>query len=353
MAKKILYVATAHSEYWRVKSFSSLIKKNYPGSTVIVSEFDSYLLRFLEVFFRSLPHILFQNRYDLLFLGFLSQPLFPFYRVFWRGKIFSDFLISLFDTSVVDRKKISSGSLYARLLIWLDKTSIMYSDLLIVDTPQLKQYFKKLIGVNGVFEPIYLGANVDRFKKQKFPSKYTSIVITFHGSFIPLHGVDVIIKAAKILEKSDADFSMNIIGEGQTYADSKRLADSLSPKSLIMHGRLSQEEMNRIYSKTHIGLGIFGSSSKVDNILTNKVFELLAMNKAVVTASTPSTRSFFKNGENAILVKKNNPVELAKKLLSALNDYRNLMNIADNGHRLFVKRGSEKYLSSRLTELIG
>ena len=96
-------------------------------------------------------------------------------------------------------------------------------DIIILDTNENINYFsKKFYADKTKFRRLFIGS--EKFivpKKIIGNSIGREFIVHFHGYFIPLHGIEHIIKAAKILENERIVF--RIIGRGQTYGELKNL----------------------------------------------------------------------------------------------------------------------------------
>ncbi len=102
----------------------------------------------------------------------------------------------------------------------------------------------------------------------KSPDEKVSIL--FYGSFIPLHGIDVILNAFHLLEKEGITFQATIIGKGQTYPEMKKLYDTLNLKNVTMDGTfIDEKKLADKIRESDIILGIFGNSTKAKSVNSN------------------------------------------------------------------------------------
>lgn len=353
MAKKILYVATSEASYWRVLSFASVLKNKFPESKIVVSKSSWYPQRIIEVFLRSIPEIIKQKEYDALFLGCVSQVLFPFYAVFWKKPIINDYLTSMHETIVLDRKIFAKDHLLSNLIKQIDLLSLRKSALVILDTTQRQNQTKQQLGNDSFtsypkLSSVILGANTGRFQHQLFPRISNQLVITYHGKFIPLHGVDNLIRAIYELKRQAPSIKVNLIGNGQTHQHCKRLVKRLGLKNIIFHGFLTDKKMIEIYRDTHIGVGVFGTSSKVGNTIPNKIYELMALNKVIITKKTPAINEVIEDKKSGFLVDGSGAQAIADSLIEILNVKSELSQIAARSHSYYIKNLSFTEVSRQL-----
>lgn len=358
MNKRILYISLKNSDYYRVKLFSNTVIKNFPKSVVLSSNKKKYLLRFLEIQFKLIPYFFNINKkFDILVIGPMSQPLAPLFKIFWKKKVVHDFFISLYDTAVNDRKIFSKNNLFARLFNYLDKFSLKNSELVIIDTRENLKFYKKIFKIYKFnrklkFEVVYIGSDEDNFKPSKIPKFSSELIITFHGTFIPLHGVPVILDAISILNKTNCKCFFNIIGKGQTYNDCVFQANMLKLNNIKFWGSVSKKDLNNIYKSTHIGLGIFSNSKKALRVIPNKVYDILLMNKALITAHNPEIDKFLIDKKNALLVKPNDAKELANKIGFVYKNPNLIYSLAKEGNKTYNRHWSEKNISLKLVKIL-
>ena len=124
--------------------------------------------------------------------------------------------------------------------------------------------------------------------------------VLFHGSFIPLHGVETIVRAATLL--ADTDLQFRVVGDGRpTYAAVEALIRELGGvPNLTLVDRMSLEGIGDEIRAASLCLGIFGTTPKAGRVVPFKVFEYMALRRPVVTGDTPAARHAL--GDDVVLV---------------------------------------------------
>ena len=202
--KKVLYICTKKKDYIRIRQEIKLVSDYADSVRVIGSDRDNYLLRVISVFGQILRSR--RERYDILYVSFMSQMVIPFIRKRKNVLLIDDFFISIYDTLVNDRK-IIKGPL-KKLLYEIDRVTLAKSNLVITDTREHALYFvRKFNCPEERMRVLYLEADREIYyphtvrRVDRWKGKY---LVLYFGSILPLQGVEVILKAAAYLQKCPA-----------------------------------------------------------------------------------------------------------------------------------------------------
>ena len=342
---RVLYFGSYNPDYSRNRVLIDGLKQN--DVEVIECRDDSPGIgKFIKLYQK---HRRLKNKYDVMVVGFLGQQIVPFAKLISRKPIVFDAFLSLYDSNVFDRKTVRAGSLRAFYYWVLDWLSMRLADIVLFDTDQHIQYASEEFGIKTrKFRRIWIGARDSVFypMPQLNSGKF---LIVFHGSFIPLQGIEYILRAAKICQKDDIKFL--IIGDGQEKKKMVELSDKLGLKNVEFTDFMSQEWIRENIAKADVCLGIFGNTQKTQRVIPNKVYECLAMKKPIVTANTPAVRELFNEGD-LILVEPANPESLADAILRLKQDPALMNKIAANGYEKFKNNASPLILGGKFKDII-
>ncbi|GGD40736.1 hypothetical protein GCM10012288_13520 [Malaciobacter pacificus] len=277
-----------------------------------------------------------ETKNDVYFLMPFSKNQF-FKNFFKRERIINDFFISNYDTYVYDRKKISKKNPRAWWKYFQDWFNFRFSKYLLSDTMAHFKYWEKLF---GKFHGKHLVFPVLADRGIYFPSKneITSkkIKILFYGSFIPLHGIDVILNAFSIMEKENIDFEARIVGKGQIFNQMHTLYEELNLSNVTMNGEfMAEDELANLIREYDIVLGIFGDSQKAKSVIPNKVYQSTACKKCTVTMKSDVLSEFYTNED--MVTCENTPESLANSLSELVNNKEKIYEVAKNGFNRFEK----------------
>ncbi len=256
--------------------------------------------------------------YDILLVGYSRDRWIVFLAWLIKKKpLYWDAFYSIYDSWVFDRKLTSKFHPKAWYYFLLDWLACHLADKILLDTNAHIDYFAKTFRVKREkFVRVLVGSDDDVFypRPEKKTSQKSKFIIHFHGKFIPLQGVEYIIQAVKLLE-NEKNIVWQIIGKGQEYKKIRRLTSQLRLDNINFIDPVPYWELPQYINKADVCLGIFGSSGKTQRVIPNKVYEAVAMGKAVITANTPAVREVFTDGENIVLCKAASPDSLAEAIL--------------------------------------
>lgn len=260
-----------------------------------------------------------------------------FKNFFKRDTIINDFYISNYDTYVNDRKKITNKNPRAWWKYFQDWFNFRFSKYLLSDTMAHFRYWEELFGkFNGKHLVLPVLADKEIYYPSKSETRNEKIRILFYGSFIPLHGIDVILNAFSIMEKESLEFEARIVGKGQNYNEMKALFNKLNLSKVIMNGEFVQEnELADLIREYDIILGIFGNSNKAKSVIPNKVYQSTACKKCTVTMDSSVINEFYSSED--LITCENNPQSLANSLSELLQDKDKIYKVGTNGFNKFNK----------------
>jgi len=214
-----------------------------------------------------------------------------------RRPIVFDIFISLYDTAVSDRGLAPSESSIARLARTVDRVSMRLAQRVIADCPAHARFQADLAGLPlDRFGILYLGADEAVFRPVEEVNVDDDLIV-FYGTFVPLQGVEWIIRAAAKLE--DKRYRFRLIGGGQNKDAALRLAESLGASNLEFVDFLPQPDLVHELARAALCLGIFGTSDKADRVIPHKVFEALACGRPILTGRTSAVAGVL-SGEVAV-----------------------------------------------------
>lgn len=280
------------------------------------------------------------GRFDVVLVGYPGQlDLAAARRIAGERPVVFNPLVSLWDTFVSDRGRFRDGSLQARALRALDRSSFRAADLVVADTRANADLFRAL-GARRV-DVCFVGAEERVFTPGwRRPEEFVAL---FVGKLIPLHGVETILEAAR----RAPELRFRIVGSGQLDS----LLDARPPNVEWVRW-VDYDELPGELRAAGCALGVFAPSEKTARVIPNKVFQALACGTPVVTADTPAARELLRDGESALLVPPGDPDALATALRRLADDAGLAERIAGGGAQTYRERASEAILGARWRALL-
>ena len=127
-----------------------------------------------------------------------------------------------------------------------------------------------------------------------------SLTVFQYGKWSPLHGADVVLRAAAELRGAPVRFVL--AGEGQLSARLRREIADRGLDNVEWRGPLSIAALREQTLAADVCLGVFGSSEKAGRVVPNKVYDALACGRPVITQDSRGARELLHDGEDAVLV---------------------------------------------------
>lgn len=264
-------------------------------------------------------------RHDVVLIGYMGQLdvliLWPFAKL--RGiPVVWDAFLSLYNTVVEDRLMLSVRNPLACLLWLWEWMACRAADRLLFDTRAHADYFIETFHVpKENTASVFVGAEPEVFpittefldRNQKDP------IILFYGQFIPLHGIETIICAARVARDEPLDWV--IIGSGQEAERIRTLIDVDPIPRLKWIPWVSYTELSEWILRANVCLGIFGATDKAARVIPNKVFQILMSGKPLITRDSPAIRELVEPGQPEIwLIPPADPDALLQAVHDAVNE---------------------------------
>lgn len=236
--------------------------------------------------------------HHVLIVGYPGAPdvllLWPLARL--RGaRIVWDMFTSAYDTTVRDRRLLPRYHPLAAALYALEWLACRAADTVVLDTQTHAQAIARLFRCDAArFAVVPVGCEETVFTPLPARAPDGLFRVLFYGQLIPLHGLDVILEAARRCE--DAATGWQIIGSGQEEA---RLRDPLPP-CVDWLPWVAYEELPYHIARADVCLGIFGDSEKAACVIPNKLYQALACGRPVITRDSPALRELPSEAREAV-----------------------------------------------------
>lgn len=311
--KRVVFVTTKNIDYIRNVQELRFLKGHAGRLKVVCSARKNYAIRILDVWRKLLC---LGRGCDVVFFGFAPQLVAPFFLKYRDRKIIIDFFVSVYDTLVNDRKKVSRHSPLAGICHWVDAYVIRKADLVITDTRADAGYFiREFGGEADKFRTVYLEADRAIYYPRKqcrrsdLENKY---VVLYFGSILPLQGADIVLRAIEIL-RDEKDIYFQFIGP---VSDKYRTPVQDNVEYIEW---LAQEELAEYIANADLCLaGHFNSGSgKARRTIPGKAYIYSAMGKTMVLGDNEANRERYGSADNVLWTEMGNAEALAEVIRAA------------------------------------
>lgn len=261
-----------------------------------------------------------------------------------------DPLISAYDKQVFEREKVSLESAAAKRVLAWESRLFQSADHVMADTPLHADFFADTLGVpRERLSVVYVGAEEALFKfgeaRQKPQSE--ALEVLFYGSFIPLHGAEVIAEAARIYEGPPVHW--RFIGKGPGRARCESLLRGMD--NVTFEDWAAYEQLPARIWQADVVLGIFGTTPKAGRVIPNKVFQALACGRPVITRRSPAyPAEMIENSASGVTwVDAGNPADICAKLSELARLPEALAKLSKQAHDSYRNCFSHATMADQLT----
>lgn len=332
-----------------IEAFRNTIKLERSVQLHVAVNKRRSLVRYADVF-AAVVSILRDHPKATIILGFRGHEFYPLLRLLIPGRrIILDCMVSP-TTSLTEEP----GSFVKRLFGWvlypIERLILSDSRLLLTDTNTHAKHISRVFRISArKIVSLPVGA-VEHEAIRKQPT--TTRTVLFYGSFLPLHGFDVILDALRLIENHGLCFCF--IGARNMHqcaiAEVRRQRPDIELVSIkfIPFQRLLEEHISSAWLM--LG-GPFGGTPQAMRVITGKASQALALGIPSIIGINRET-SVFSDRIDCLLVPQRDPVALANALTWAVENESRLAEIGYNGQRIYKKHLSVAAAERQIRERV-
>jgi len=313
------------------------------------------ILRWARAYASLSARFLKSPRPDFLFVGYSGHfDVFPAWVLsrLRRVPLVFDAFLSLYDSLVLDRDAVARNGPKARFLAWVDRTACRLADRVLLDTQAHAKFFREAFGLPAdKCWVLPIGADDRVFHPgSELPRNGRPYTVLHFGRYIPLHGLETVVRAARLLEESGASCRFLMVGDGEERGKIEALAGRLGVRALEFRGSEPPDRLAATIRESDLCLGIFGETGKASRVVPNKVYEAMAAGKPVITGDSPAAREFLTDGVDCLLCRRGDPGALAEAITRLRNDGALAERLARAGLLRFQEKASPAVIGRELFE---
>lgn len=332
-------LAYREPRYIRTRTLLAALARYPHAQTVLAVNRSRGILRYFEML---LGLLILRIRKDprVYILGFRGHEIFwPVRLLTWGRVLIFDAMMSPYGAL---REEGKHGWLGRWLAGWVKVVELgifRWSDCVLTDTRRHRDWMMATFNVpleKLVCVPVGADESLSLPAKVRADGVFR---ILFYGTFLPLHGVDVIFSAARLLRDRPVHFT--IIGGRQSQM--AWIGRVVAQCGGCVEHRLFvpfDDLLGDYIPKADLCLGgPFGDTPQASRVINGKTQQFLAMGKPTVIAHGDVSEGFL-DRENVLIVPPADPESLAATILWAMDHPRELAAIAEAGRDLYRQRFS-------------
>ncbi|MBN1878175.1 MAG: glycosyltransferase [Anaerolineae bacterium] len=298
----------------------------------------AFLIRVVKTYARLLWQYCHVGAYDVLVVGYPGQLDVFLARVLaWlrHRPLVWDVFMSIY-LIAWERGLGQKGRLNLWLLRTLEYFACRLPDMLIQDTDEYVKWLCRTHHLQAErFRLVPTGADDRIFHPHSDQADASTLFrVLYYGTFIPNHGVPYIIEAARHLRDAP-DIQFELIGEGPEKARALELAQRYRLTNVIFTDWMPQAELTRYIASADVCLGAFGDTPQSLMTVHNKIYECMALGKAVITGDSPAVQATLRAGQHLLVCRRDDPYALAALLRRLKAEPQTVLHVAGGGHTLY------------------
>lgn len=292
---------------------------------------------------------------ELIIVAEFNQSLVPLAWLLSRitgAALVFDPAISYYDEMVITQNAVTPNSLRGRYLKFIDDLAFRLADCVVWYMPADCEYFENLFPSlcgKQAWSPPAIDEQI--FTALLPKSRGDQFVVHFNSSYLPTHGVDVILRAAHLL-RDDVEIIFDLVGRGPTYESNVALAKSLDLRNVIFRDSILPSELPQAYVNADLCLGAMRNDAKLMRLIELKIISAMASGRPVIAADSPLKRFFFKPDHDIILVPAGDPLALADAIKKLKGDSVWAARIAQAATQAAQKHFSLERVSRNFDEIL-
>ena len=261
-----------------------------------------------------------------------------------RIPVVIDYFVSLHETVILDRELASTTSIKASILKTVDRWSARLASTVLADTPEDAAEFSSITRTPlHKWRIIRVGADPEIYYRHPEIAQVPQSVL-FYGTYIPLQGIEHIVHASLLLP---SHYQLTLLGDGQLRPQIERLiGECKAPVHLV--DSVTENELVRHISAAQVCLGVFGHGEKTQRVIPNKVYQCLAVGRAVITGDSPAIEIL---GDAVVTVPVAHPQALASAIITLIEDDEQRRKLEVKGYELFNNLFTDEQILLEFTQV--
>ena len=287
-----------------------------------------------------------------------------------RGiKVLFDPMISAWDKKVLEQKKWKAEERRAKRLLAWEKKLMAMPDFITWDTSCHVDFAAEYLDVpREKMTPLFTGTDEEVFKPvgeeckvesgkckvesgnqlSAFNSQPSTFKVLYHGAYLPLHGTEVIVEAARMTQ--DLPIQWDFLGWGAYKASTEAKAKGL--KNVRFLEKVPYVKVPEVICAHDIVLGVFGTTAKAARVIGNKVYECMACGRPTINEFCTGYPPSAKDCKAIKFIPAGDPAALVKAVEEYRADWANKEMYFREARAFFERELSMKVVTAQLRDIL-
>jgi glycosyltransferase involved in cell wall biosynthesis len=249
--------------------------------------------------------------------------------------------------------KFGRRDFFWKLMVWLERMTFKTADVSIATNESYKKIAIERGGMNP--DKVYVvrsGPMLDRLKiippveSLKHGRRY---LVGYVGVMGKQEGIDLLLQAARhiVKEMGREDVHFGLVGGGTSLDEMKQMAADLGIAEYVTFtGRVPDQDLLEMLNTADVCVNPDVSNEMNDKSTMNKIMEYMALGKPVVQFDLTEGR--FSAQEASLYAEKNDPVDMARKIVELLDDPERRARMGEFGRNRVVNELEWDYEAPKL-----
>ena len=280
-----------------------------------------------------------------------SQYLVPFVRIFLGRKVILDAGWSLFEGTVLARKRFGLFGLLALKTYLIDFISSHLATKVVVESKNQASFYSKIFLVNRKkIAVLYTGVDEESLKKPfsqiQLPDFFNnSKIVLFRGKYNRESGIETIAAATKLLNSEDVTFWIFCPGLPTHIEFSKH---TYVNRTYVQ----AQSDFSTIYKSAQVTVGQMSEDRRLSRTIPHKAFESAYLSKPYITAGNSGIKELFADQLEIICTRAGDAQDLAIKIGYLLDNPGTAKLIGENMNLKYRNSCSQEILARAFLKLV-
>jgi len=249
--------------------------------------------------------------------------------------------------------KVSHQHLIVRLLGIIERIASSYADRIITVNEVIKKVFVSRKVPASKIVVILNSPDEEIFKRESYLNGYMKkrkcFVLVCHGTILKRYGFQTAIKAVSLLRNKISDLRLEIVGNGEYIEELVSLVNHLNLEDVVnFRGYLSLNEIPNLIMESDIGLVPIAKDNFTDLMLPNKLFEYIALGRAVISSNLMTIRTYF-NNDSILFFESNDEEDLARCIFQLYQNPPKRTSFVRSANKIYEKYRWSKMKKKYLT----